>query len=150
MTLPSWKKIWEWFASGLAGDIRSIIVSSITTSAVIAGWSYLTTVEPSHLSIFTNDNGYAQPLEAILAESTAHKDTIRFTFAPDALRSVYVCEFAQVEGTTPSQMMLSYIAKYSTCFNISQTDESSYKIWRNSVSGELVERNGQFLCRCGA
>ncbi len=150
MKLPTWKESWAWLVSGLAGDIRSIVVSSITTSAVIAAWTYLFTAEPSHLSIFTNDHGFAQPLETIVAETTKQKEKVTFTFAPDTLRSAYVCEFAQVEGARPSQMMLSYIAKYSTCFNISQTDETSYRIWRNTTSGDLVEKNGQFLCRCGA
>lgn len=150
MKLPTLNEAGEWFVSGLAGDLRSIVISSLTTTALLAGWSHLFAVEPSHLSIFTNDEGYAQPLETILNEAARQHDKVSFSFVPDALRTAYVCEFAQVEGSTASQMMLSYISKYPSCFNISQTDENAYKIWRNTKSGDLEERNGQFLCRCGA
>lgn len=133
---------------GIFTDIRSAAVGSVFGAIVGLIAAALASQPPIEAFIFTNDQGYAQPMRALLEPLKEEKEKITLTFDPSELKQVYVCEYSHISGPTPRQVLFSYLDKYSMCLSVSQTTRSDFVVRPNLRSGMLTSRNGNWFCKC--
>jgi len=152
-----WKKtkaFWSWFIGGLPGDVRSAAVgAAVATVATIAlntiVAAFFSPPPPREFFVFTNDQGFAQPMRAFLDQLKEEQAAPKFVFDPPSLEQLYVCEYAYLSAPSVREIVLTYLNTYSMCLSVSEIAPQSYVIRGNKRSGFLTEQNGNWLCKCG-
>lgn len=139
-------RLYKW---GIFSDVRSAAVGAVFGAIVGLIAAALAAQPPIETFIFTNDQGYAQPMRALLEPLKEEKEKITLTFDPSDLEQVYVCEYSHISGSSPRQVLFSYLDKYSMCLSVSQTTRSDFIVRPNLRSGILMSRNGNWFCKCG-
>lgn len=133
---------------GIFGDIRSTLVGSLVGAVVAliaAAWA---AEAPKERWIFTNDEGYAQPMRILLDPLEREEGKITIRFEPEDLEQIYVCEYAHLTGSSYREILFTYLDRYSMCLWVAEMSSSEYIIRANTHSGFLDRRNGNWLCKC--
>src|SRR5207249_2323166 len=85
--------LWLWFWRGFPGDVRAGIVAAVVASVLSYFWTWLWLPgEPPSVEIYTNTNGLAEPMTALMYEVEKDKDRAKFFFDPPDFQNVAVCE----------------------------------------------------------
>ena len=103
--------------------------------------------KPITYTVFVNEDGYGQP-RSLFDRAQKSDPNLNLEFSPKELRNVYVCEFRKVTGPNYTAIVVSYLDAYRDCFDVSQRGESDYKIFPNSRTARLQQRDGAFFCKC--
>jgi len=139
----------------IPSDIRSGLVGAAATW--IAGGILLVlstqcaSPRPKEFTTPLNANGESQPLPILtrlLERETAGATVVRFV--PESVQQAYVCEFARLKAETAQDLLFDYIDRYNMCFNVRALSEREFVISSNMHSGQMIERDGTWHCRCQA
>jgi hypothetical protein len=134
---------------GIVGDLRSATVGSVF-GAIVGLIAVAIAAQPGKETlIFTNEDGYAQPMQALLAPLNKEEREVTVTFEPPDLRDVYVCEYTRIVGFSYYELVLFYFDKYSMCLLPIKRSEVEFVIKPNLHSGFLANKDGNWLCKCG-
>ena len=134
-------------ARWLFKDIRSAAVAS-----VISTFSTITVVQCSQMErniiIDTNRDGYAQPMPILLSQIESEGHLISVDFSPPEIRKTFVCEYADISARSWDAVFFAYLNRYPMCFSLNQTSDVSYSVRPNTRSGEMLEVNNVWFCKC--
>jgi hypothetical protein len=146
--------LWEWFIEGAPGDIRSAAVGAAAAFLFTLAYNgivraFFSPPPPREIFVITNDEGFAQPMRALLDQLKEEKSASKLAFDPPSLEHLYVCEYAYLSAPSIREIVLTYVNKYSMCLSVSEVAPQNYIIRGNKRSGFLTERGGNWLCKCG-
>jgi len=134
---------------GIFGDVRSAVVGSLVGAIVGLIAAALAENPEKETLILTNDDGYAQPMRALLDPMESEEEDISITFEPADLKDVYVCEYARISGFSSREIFFSYLDRYSMCLWMVERSASEYVIKPNLNAGFLSQRDENWFCKCG-
>ncbi len=115
------------------------MVGGLIAAALIA--------RPLGYTVFLNEDGIGQP-RALFDLAEKSNPQLKLEFSPSELRTVYVCEYKHVTGPNYTEMVIKYLEAYKDCFDVSATGENEFKIFANTRSARLQQKQGTFLCQC--
>jgi hypothetical protein len=139
------RKVWTYLTGRFWVDVWSVVLSAIIASLVTSATAR---DAPKEILVLPNDQGFAKPMTSLARFVRADPDAISVTYDPVNLEEMVVCEFAHLTGSTGREMLFSYLEKYPMCLRLFQTSTKEFTIRPNQASGEIAEKNGQWVCRC--
>jgi hypothetical protein len=147
MDRPAWVKL-KTIGKALFTDVRSAAVGSVFGAIVgllTAAWANSYSVDAT---IYTNEDGYAQPMIGLIDRVERSGSPAQFSFSPSNLKEVYVCEFSHIEANSQQEILLKYLDKYSECFHVREKDIETFVISPNSRGDLIREFNSTWFCNC--
>jgi hypothetical protein len=144
----------SWSRGSIYGDLRNVVIAAATSFVAASVWGIILatmlTETEVRVVVGVDDNGIACP--ALLFVSAEKDVGTRLNIEPKELMNVAVCDFHVATGKEVTDLLFSYLEKYSMCFwateKVGPDGIRNITVRPNTASGEMELDAGGYACKC--